>query len=85
MYVEGCPVVRDPSTVNKGLAGGPASARWAVGAYSWAGELDKTWIGDIGDIRIVSRPLDQREFMISWSMAGRPRNAPPACRLADLC
>lgn len=58
-------MVRDPSTVNKGLAGGPASARWAVGTYSCASELDKTWIGTIGDIRIVSRPLDHREFMIN--------------------
>lgn len=58
-------MVRNPSTVNKGLAGALAGAPWAVGAYSWAGELDKTWIGTIGDIRIVSRPLDPREFMIS--------------------
>lgn len=65
MYVDGCAVVRNPSTVNKGLAGGEAGAPWAVGAYSWAGELDKTWLGSIGDIRIVSRALAPREFMIA--------------------
>ncbi len=65
MYIDGCAVVRNPSTVNKGLAGAESGAPWAVGAYSWAGELDKTWIGTIGDIRIVSRPLDPREFMIA--------------------
>lgn len=65
MYVDGCAVVRNPSTVNKGLAGGETGAPWAVGAYSWAGELDKTWLGTIGDIRIVSRALAPREFMIA--------------------
>ncbi|POH73249.1 LamG-like jellyroll fold domain-containing protein [Arthrobacter glacialis] len=64
MYVDGCAVVRNPSTVNRGLAGSQSGAPWAVGAYSWAGQLDKTWIGTIGDIRIVSRALAPREFMI---------------------
>lgn len=65
MYVDGCAVVRNPSTVNKGLAGATSGAPWAVGAYSWAGRLDKTWVGTIGDIRIVSRALAPREFMIA--------------------
>lgn len=67
MYIDGCAVVRNPSTVNAGLLGGSTRAgmKWAVGGYSWKGELDKTWMGTIGDIRVVSRPLQVREFMIS--------------------
>ncbi|MGO4454580.1 LamG-like jellyroll fold domain-containing protein [Arthrobacter sp. RAF14] len=67
MYIDGCPVVRNPSTVNAGLLGGSRGPgmKWAVGGYSWNGELDKTWMGTIGDIRVVSRPLQVREFMIS--------------------
>lgn len=67
MYIDGCPVVRNPSTVNRGLLGSRVGAgmKWALGAYSWNSALDKTWIGTIGDTRIVSRPLRVREFMIS--------------------
>lgn len=65
MYVDGCPVVRNPATVNRGLLGGSVGdgLRWAVGAYSWDGQLDKLWQGLIGDIRIVRRALLPHEFM----------------------
>jgi hypothetical protein len=47
MYVDGCPVVRNPATVNHGLTslGGP----WMLGF--------------IGDVRITDRALGPREFM----------------------
>lgn len=28
--------------------------KWAGGGYSWKGDLDKTWMGAIGDIPVFS-------------------------------
>ncbi|MBM9509008.1 metallophosphoesterase [Streptomyces sp. KK5PA1] len=61
MYVDGCPVVRNPATVNHGLTslGGP----WLLGGYEYNGKIDQIMHGFIGDVRITDRALSPREFM----------------------
>lgn len=61
MYVEGCPVVRNPLTRNRGLA--TLGRRWLVGAYTWDGVLDAVTRARLGDVRIVERALRPEEFM----------------------
>ncbi|MBT0567655.1 LamG-like jellyroll fold domain-containing protein [Williamsia sp. CHRR-6] len=63
MYVDGCEVVRNPSTPNRGLA--TVGKPWLVGGYEYGNAIDKTFVGWIGDIRVVARALNPREFMIS--------------------
>lgn len=61
MYIDGCPVVRNPEAANRGLS--TLNRRWLVGAYTYADKLDKVFTGHIGDLRIVGRALRPREFM----------------------
>jgi hypothetical protein len=61
MYVDGNPVVRNPTTPNRGLAS--AGKSWLVGANHYGGQLDHVFPGSIGDVRIVERALKPSEFM----------------------
>ncbi|MFD7832817.1 LamG-like jellyroll fold domain-containing protein [Kitasatospora sp. NPDC059803] len=63
MYVNGCEVVRNPSTPSEGLStlGHP----WLLGGYEYGGALNQVFHGWIGDVRVVNRPLPVRDFMIS--------------------
>ncbi|MCH8613373.1 LamG-like jellyroll fold domain-containing protein [Arsenicicoccus dermatophilus] len=61
MYVEGCPVVRNPATANRGLT--TLGKRWLVGGYEYADVLDTVFRGGLGDLRVVGRPLAPREFL----------------------
>jgi len=61
MYVDGNPVVRNPTTSNRGLAS--AGKSWLVGANHYGGKLDHVFPGSIGDVRIVERALKPSEFM----------------------
>lgn len=61
MYVEGCPVARNPHTRNRGLRA--LDRRWLVGGYEWDGVLDAVTRTTLGDVRIVGRALSPREFM----------------------
>ena len=63
MYVDGCPLVRNPSTVNQGLA--TIGREWLLGGYEYGGKIDQIYYGLIGDVRIVGRPLEPDEFMIA--------------------
>lgn len=61
MYVDGCPVVRNPSTVNHGLA--TVNLPWLLGGYEYGGKADQIMKGWIGDTRITARALSVSEFM----------------------
>jgi hypothetical protein len=63
MYVDGCPVVRNPATPAVGIT--TLGRPWMVGGYEYGGRLDQTYNGWIGDIRIVDRPLSPDRFMIA--------------------
>ena len=62
MYVEGSPVVGNPSTLSAGIAS--LGLPWLVGGHEYAGDVDNVFHGWIGDVRIVNRPLPVDEFMI---------------------
>ncbi|UWD82367.1 metallophosphoesterase [Curtobacterium flaccumfaciens] len=61
LYVDGCPVVRNPSTPNRGL--NTIGKPWLLGGYRYGGKLDNVFVGSIGDVRIVGRALQPNEFM----------------------
>ncbi|MDA3804134.1 metallophosphoesterase [Clavibacter sp. CT19] len=65
MYVDGCPVVRNPSTSNRGLAAASPATSWLLGANLYGGKLDHVLPASIGDVRIVERALKPSEFMIA--------------------
>ncbi|WP_066949304.1 LamG-like jellyroll fold domain-containing protein [Streptomyces lushanensis] len=61
MYVDGCPVARNPATRTTGLA--TLGLPWLLGGYEYGGTLDQLFHGWLGDIRVVERPLPVRDFM----------------------
>lgn len=61
MYVDGCPVARNPSTRNSGLTS--LGLPWLLGGYEYGGKLDQLLHGWIGDVRINERALKPAEFM----------------------
>ncbi|MFE0413639.1 LamG-like jellyroll fold domain-containing protein [Streptomyces tendae] len=61
LYVEGAPVADDPKRVSNGLTS--LGMPWLVGGHEYAGAIDIVFHGNIGEIRIVDRPLNQREFL----------------------
>lgn len=63
MYVDGCPVVRNPATPAVGIT--TLGRPWMVGGYEYGGRLDQVYNGWLGDIRIVDRPLSPDRFMIA--------------------
>jgi hypothetical protein len=63
MYIDGCPITRNPRTDSIGIS--TVGDFWMIGAYSYAGVVEQSFYGWMGDVRIVARPLDVDEFMIS--------------------
>ncbi|QXE38187.1 Tat pathway signal sequence domain protein [Streptomyces sp. GMY02] len=61
MYVDGCPVARNPATRTTGLA--TLGLPWLLGGYEYGGTLDQLLYGWVGDVRVVERALSVREFM----------------------
>jgi hypothetical protein len=61
LYVEGAPVADNPHRLSLGLTS--LGLPWLVGGHEYAGAVDIVFHGNIGDIRIVGRPLSQREFL----------------------
>ncbi|MEV5010823.1 LamG-like jellyroll fold domain-containing protein [Streptomyces sp. NPDC055692] len=61
MYVDGCPVVRNPSTVANGIT--TLNMPWMLGGYEYGGKLDQVLHAFIGDVRIVNRALPVSTFM----------------------
>ncbi|MFE8946084.1 LamG-like jellyroll fold domain-containing protein [Streptomyces sp. NPDC007856] len=61
MYVQGCPVARNPHAPAIGIA---SSGRpWLLGGYEYADRIDQILHGRLGDVRIVSRALPVTSFM----------------------
>ncbi|WP_443064684.1 LamG-like jellyroll fold domain-containing protein [Streptomyces sp. NBC_00588] len=61
LYVESAPVVDNPNRESHGLTS--LGLPWLVGGHEYAGEIDIVFHGNVGDIRIVNRPLATKEFL----------------------
>lgn len=61
LYVEGAPVADNPRRLSVGLSS--LGLPWLVGGHEYAGAIDVVFHGNVGDIRIVNRPLGAREFL----------------------
>ncbi|MFJ2924521.1 LamG-like jellyroll fold domain-containing protein [Streptomyces massasporeus] len=61
LYVEGCPVLRNPKAPSVGITsvGGP----WLLGGYTYADKIDQIFHGRLGDVRIAARALPVSSFM----------------------
>jgi hypothetical protein len=62
MYIEGAPVLRNAADAI-GLASLAADMPWVVGAGSWEGQRADGFFGNIGEIRIVSKPLTPTQWL----------------------
>ncbi|MFD8305292.1 LamG-like jellyroll fold domain-containing protein [Streptomyces sp. NPDC059690] len=61
MYVQGCPVVRNPRASAVGITS--VGEPWLLGGYTYADKIDQILHGRLGDVRIVSRALPVTSFM----------------------
>ncbi|WP_328676398.1 LamG-like jellyroll fold domain-containing protein [Streptomyces sp. NBC_00343] len=61
LYVEGCPVVRNPTATAVGLTS--VGLPWLLGGYEYAGRIDQILHGRLGDVRIVERALPVTSFL----------------------
>jgi len=61
MYVDGCPVVGNPSTPATGIS--TTGGFWMLGAYDYARTVEQSFYGWLGDVRVVGRPLRTHEFL----------------------
>jgi hypothetical protein len=61
LYVEGCPVVRNPTATAVGLTS--VGLPWLLGGYEYAGKIDQILHGRLGDVRITERALPVTSFM----------------------
>ncbi|MDQ0584539.1 LamG-like jellyroll fold domain-containing protein [Streptomyces rishiriensis] len=61
LYVEGCPVVRNPTAAAVGITS--VGLPWLLGGYEYGGRIDQILHGRLGDVRIVSRALPVSSFM----------------------
>ncbi|MGF0175171.1 LamG-like jellyroll fold domain-containing protein [Streptomyces sp. Marseille-Q5077] len=61
LYVQGCPVARNPHTTAIGLTS--VGLPWLLGGYEYGGKIDQILYGRLGDVRIVARALPVTSFM----------------------
>ncbi|MEU0031429.1 LamG-like jellyroll fold domain-containing protein [Streptomyces sp. NPDC006335] len=61
LYVQGCPVVRNPKAPAVGIAS--VGEPWLLGGYTYADQIDQIFHGRLGDVRIVARALPVSSFM----------------------
>ncbi|MFC3574065.1 LamG-like jellyroll fold domain-containing protein [Streptomyces yaanensis] len=61
LYVEGCPVVRNPREAAVGITS--VGLPWLLGGYEYAGTIDQILHGRLGDVRVVERALPVSSFM----------------------
>ncbi|MFG3261330.1 LamG-like jellyroll fold domain-containing protein [Streptomyces bobili] len=61
LYVEGCPVVRNPKARAVGITS--VGLPWLLGGYAYGGRIDQVLHGRLGDVRIVERALPVTAFM----------------------
>lgn len=62
MYVQGCPVARNPHAAATGLTS--LGLPWLLGGYEYAGRIDQVLYGRLGDVRVADRALPVSEFML---------------------
>ncbi|MFB7929956.1 LamG-like jellyroll fold domain-containing protein [Streptomyces sp. NPDC056039] len=61
LYVEGCPVLRNPKAASVGITS--VGLPWLLGGYEYGGRIDQIFHGRLGDVRIVARALPVTSFM----------------------
>jgi hypothetical protein len=61
LYVEGCPVLRNPKATSVGITS--VGLPWLLGGYEYGGKIDQIFHGRLGDVRIVARALPVASFM----------------------
>lgn len=61
LYVQGCPVARNPHATSIGLTS--VGLPWLLGGYEYGGKIDQILYGRLGDVRIVARALPVTSFM----------------------
>lgn len=61
LYVQGCPVVRNPKATSIGITS--VGLPWLLGGYEYAGKIDQILHARLGDVRIVERALPVSSFM----------------------
>ncbi|MFF5493421.1 LamG-like jellyroll fold domain-containing protein [Streptomyces aquilus] len=61
LYVEGCPVVRNPKAAAIGITS--VGLPWLLGGYEYGGKIDQILHGRLGDVRIAERALPVTSFM----------------------
>ncbi|WBQ07733.1 LamG-like jellyroll fold domain-containing protein [Kribbella sp. CA-293567] len=61
LYVDSSELLRNPSTRSNGLA--TAGKPWLLGANHYANQIEQTFAGHIGELRIVDRALTSKEFL----------------------
>jgi hypothetical protein len=61
MYVDSCPVARNPATPAQGLT--TLGLPWLLGGYEYGGKIDQILHGTVGDVRVTERALRTTEFM----------------------
>jgi len=61
VWVDGCEVVRNPSTVAQGIA--TLNKSWLVGGHEDGGKIDQVHYGWIGDVRITNHALRPGQFL----------------------
>lgn len=61
LYVQGCPVARNPHATAIGLTS--VGLPWLLGGYEYAGKIDQILHARLGDVRIVERALPISAFM----------------------
>ncbi|MFJ4534993.1 LamG-like jellyroll fold domain-containing protein [Streptomyces tibetensis] len=61
LYVEGCPVLRNPKAPSTGITS--VGLPWLLGGYEYGGKIDQIFHGRLGDVRIVARALPVTFFM----------------------
>ncbi|MER5225682.1 LamG-like jellyroll fold domain-containing protein [Streptomyces flaveus] len=61
LYVQGCPVARNPTARSVGLTS--LGLPWLLGGYEYAGKIDQILHGRLGDVRIAERALPVSAFM----------------------
>jgi hypothetical protein len=63
MYVDGCPVVGNPSTPAIGVA--TTGEFWMLGAYDYNRVVEQSFYGWLGDVRVVDHALPVDQFMLN--------------------
>ncbi|WP_328421082.1 LamG-like jellyroll fold domain-containing protein [Streptomyces sp. NBC_00443] len=61
LYVQGCPVARNPHATAIGLTS--VGLPWLLGGYEYGGRIDQILYGRLGDVRVVARALPVTSFM----------------------